>query len=51
MLIDHRAPEEFKDTIKASYDPEEFRELLLKAGSKRVTAINLTKRLFEGVTN
>ena len=47
VLIDHRAPEEFKDTIKASYDPKEFRELLVKAGSKREVAIITTSRLFK----
>jgi hypothetical protein len=51
ILIDNRAPEDLTDTIKACYKPEEFRELLLKAGSKRVNAINATKRIFKGVTN
>jgi len=51
ILTDHRAPETFEETIIASYKPEEFRELLKKAGSKRVNAINATKRIFEGVTN
>lgn len=51
ILIDDRAPEEFTDTVRASYEPEEFRALLMEAGGKRVTAINTTKRLFEGVTN
>ena len=51
ILDDSRAPNTFEDTIKLSYRPEEFRELLIKAGSERTTAINLTKRLFESVTN
>ena len=51
ILDDNRSPDTFEDTIKLSYEPEEFKELLKKAGSKRVTAINLTKRLYRGVTN
>ena len=35
----------FKKKIK----PEEFKELLKEAGSKRTTAIETVKRLFEGV--
>lgn len=50
ILIDERAPEEFRDTIKVCYEPEEFRELLMKAGSERTAAIKATRRLFEGVT-
>jgi hypothetical protein len=51
ILYDGRAPDSLEDTIKLSYKPEEFRELLIRAGSERVTAINLTKRIYEGVTN
>lgn len=51
ILHDGRASNTFEDTIKLSYEPEEFKELLKEAGSKRVTAINLTKRLYGSVTN
>jgi len=47
ILVDDRAPETLEDTIKACYNPEEFRELLLKAGSERTAAIKATRRLFE----
>ncbi|MBA7494862.1 hypothetical protein ES702_05440 [subsurface metagenome] len=46
ILYDNRAPDTFEDTIRLSYDPEEFRELLIRAGSKRTTAINLVRRIF-----
>lgn len=51
ILYDGRSPNTFEDTIKLSHKPEEFKELLKKAGSRRITAINLTQRLYEGVTN
>ena len=51
ILVDHRAPEEFADTIRASFEPEEFRELLLKAGAKRTNAIMAVKSMFESVKN
>jgi len=51
ILTDHRAPETFEETIMASYGPEEFKELLIEAGSKRDTAIKTIKRIFGGVTN
>lgn len=51
ILSDNRAPEEFADTVKISYEPEEFRELLRKAGSKRTNAIMAVKSVFEGVKN
>jgi len=51
ILDDSRSPDTFEDTIKLSYKPEEFRELLKKAGSGRTTAISLTKRLYESVAN
>ena len=47
ILVDSRAPEEFADTIKACYEPEELRELLIKAGSSREVAIVTTSRLFK----
>jgi len=51
ILNDSRSPESFEETIKLSYEPEEFRELLKEAGSERNTAIKTVKRLYEGVTN
>jgi hypothetical protein len=49
ILVDHRAPEDFSDTVKASYKPEEFKELLKKAGAKRTNAIMAVKSVFESV--
>jgi hypothetical protein len=46
ILYDGRAPNTFEDTIKLSYQPEEFRELLKKAGSGRTTAIEAVRRIF-----
>ena len=46
ILDDNRSPDTFEDTIKLSYEPEEFRELLKKAGSGRTTAIKIVKRIF-----
>jgi len=51
ILYESRSPDTLEDTIKLSYKPEEFRELLKEAGSKRTTAIKTVKRLFEGVKN
>lgn len=51
ILDDGRAPDTFEETINLSYKPEEFRELLQRAGSKRTTAIITVKRLYESVTN
>ena len=51
ILIEDRAPDTFEETIRLSYKPEEFRELLTAAGTKRTTAINTVRRLYEGVTN
>ena len=48
-MVDNRAPEELADTIRASYEPEEFRELLIKAGSKRTNAIMAVKGIFKSV--
>lgn len=50
ILIDRRAPEDFADTIRASYGSEEFRELLIKAGSSKEVAIVTTSRLFNPLT-
>ncbi len=47
ILVDNRAPESFEDTIKACYKPEEFRELLIRAGSERTNAIKAVKNIFE----
>jgi len=49
ILVDNRAPEELADTVRACYEPEEFRELLIKAGSERTNAIKGVKAIFEGV--
>jgi hypothetical protein len=46
ILIDGRAPETWEDTIRAKFEPEEFREHWIKAGSKRDTAIKVTSRIF-----
>jgi len=51
IFVDHRASEDLPETIRTCYEPKEFRELLLKAGSKRTSAIMAVKRVFEGVTN
>ena len=51
ILYDSRAPDTLEDTIKLSYRPEEFKELLKEAGSERTTAIETVKRLYEGVKN
>lgn len=50
ILVDYRSPEDFESTIKAVYSPEEFRELLIRAGSEYNTAIQLTRRVFKKVT-
>lgn len=50
ILDDNRAPISFEDTIKLSYKPEEFRELLIRAGSSREVAIVKTSRLFKNIT-
>lgn len=47
ILDDNRAPISFEDTIRLSYAPEEFRELLIRAGSSREVAIIKTSRLFK----
>lgn len=46
ILYYGRSPDSFEDTIKLSYDPEEFKELLKKAGSGRTTAIEIIRRIF-----
>ena len=46
ILYDNRSPDTLGDTIKLSYKPEEFRELLKEAGSERTTAIKIVKRIF-----
>ncbi len=51
ILYDNRAPDTLKDTIKLSYDPKEFKELLIRAGSERTTAIEIVRRFYEGVKN
>ena len=47
ILIDDRAPETFEDTIRLTYQPQEFRELLTAAGAKRTAAIDAVKRTYE----
>lgn len=47
IITDNRAPETFEETIRASYKPEEFRELLIKAGSEYKRAVVTTGRLFK----
>lgn len=49
ILDDSRSPNTFEGTIRLSYEPEEFKALLQKAGSERTTAIKLIKRLYESV--
>lgn len=51
ILTDNRVPETFEETVRACYKPEEFRELLLKAGGERTNAIKTVKRVFKGVKN
>ena len=46
ILYDSRSLNTFEDTIKLSYEPEEFRALLQKAGGKRTTTIEATKKIF-----
>lgn len=49
ILYDGRSLNTLEDTIKFSYEPEEFKALLQKAGSERTTTIKLIKRLYESV--
>lgn len=51
ILIDNRAPEDLPETIRICFEPEEFRELLLKAGGKRTSAIMAVKAIFKSVKN
>jgi len=46
ILVDRRAPEEFRQSVTACYEPEEFRELLIKAGSERTNAIKAVKSIY-----
>jgi len=48
ILDDGRSPNTFEDTIKLSYKPEEFKELLKEAGSERHTAIKTVERIYKG---
>ena len=47
ILIEDRAPDTFEETIRLSHQPQELRELLTAAGSKREVAIETTRRLFK----
>ncbi|MBA7584074.1 hypothetical protein ES708_26027 [subsurface metagenome] len=51
ILDDGRAPNTLEETLQLSFKPEEFRELLKNAGSERTTAIEIVKRIYEGVKN
>jgi len=48
ILNDGISPDSFEDTIKLSYRPEEFKELLKEAGSERHTAIKTVERIYKG---
>jgi hypothetical protein len=47
IITDRRAPETFEETIRASYKPDEFRELLINAGSEYKRAVVTTGRVFK----
>ncbi|MBA7492272.1 hypothetical protein ES702_02821 [subsurface metagenome] len=47
ILNDNRSPNTLEDTIKLSYEPEEIKALLEKAGVKVDTAIKMVKRIYE----
>ncbi len=47
ILNDNRSPNTLEDTIRLSYEPEEIKALLEKAGVKRTTAIEMIKRIYE----
>ena len=49
ILYDGRSLNTLEQTVKLSYEPEEFKALLQKAGSERTTAVKLIKRLYESV--
>ncbi|GAI76140.1 unnamed protein product, partial [marine sediment metagenome] len=46
ILNDNRSPNTLEDTIKLSYEPEEIKALLEKAGVKGDTAIKMIKRIY-----
>jgi hypothetical protein len=46
ILVDYRAPQGFSETIRACFKPEEFRELLKKAGVKKTTTTEAIKRTY-----
>lgn len=46
ILNDNRSPNTLEDTIKLSYEPEEIKALLKKAGVKRTTAIEIIKKIY-----
>ncbi|MBU4511614.1 MAG: hypothetical protein L6305_03940, partial [Actinomycetia bacterium] len=48
ILDDNRAPDTLENTIRLSYAPEEFKELLKGAGSERHTAIKTVERIYKG---
>ena len=47
ILIEDRAPDTFEETIRISYKPQEFRELLIRAGSEYKKALITTGRLYK----
>lgn len=46
-IIDNKMLAYYSRWNTPKYEPEEFRKLLIKTGSKRDTAIKITKRLYE----
>ncbi len=46
ILEDERAPDTLEDTVRIAYNPEEFRELLIKAKMERTTAIKLLNKIW-----
>jgi len=47
ILNDNRSPNTLEDTIRLSYEPEEIKALLEKAGVKRTTTIEIIKKIYE----
>ena len=46
ILDDERSPNTFEDTIKLSYEPEELKALLLRAGKERTTTVRMINKIF-----
>jgi len=47
ILKDDRSPDTMDETLRISYQPQEFRELLIAAGAIRTTAIDAVNRIYE----